>query len=57
MGAAVGRLWQRGGMQCRRLAMGLPADRVVLQTLQVGADCPANELPAQVNWRASQALV
>lgn len=55
-GAALGRLWQRAGMQCRRLAMGLPADRVVLQTLQVQADCPANELRAQVNWRASQAL-
>jgi Tfp pilus assembly PilM family ATPase len=56
MGATLGRLWQRAGMQCRRLAVGLPADRVVLQTLQVEADCPANELRAQVNWRASQAL-
>jgi Tfp pilus assembly PilM family ATPase len=55
-GATLGRLWQRAGMQCRRLAMGLPANRVVLQTLQVQADCPANELRAQVNWRASQAL-
>jgi Tfp pilus assembly PilM family ATPase len=36
--------------------MGVPADRVVLQTLQVDADWPASELRAQVNWRASQAL-
>jgi len=36
--------------------MGLPADRVVLQTFQVDADWPTSELRAQVNWRASQAL-
>jgi len=56
LGTEVLSLWQRSGMRCRRLAMGLPADRVVQQTLQVDADLPASEVRAQVNWSASQVL-
>lgn len=56
LGAAVHAAWQRAGMRCRRLAMGLPSELVVQQTLQLDADLPARELRAQVNWSASQAL-
>ena len=56
LGAAVRTAWQRAGMRCRRLAMGLPSELVVQQTLQLDADLPARELRAQVNWSASQAL-
>ena len=55
-GAAVQMLWQRSGMRCRRLALALPAERVVQQTLQVDADLPAREVRAQVQWSASQTL-
>lgn len=56
LGTAVRTAWQRAGMRCRRLAMGLPSQVVVQQTLQLDADVPAGELRAQVNWSASQAL-
>jgi hypothetical protein len=56
LGAAVRTAWQRAGMRCRRLAMGLPSELMVQQTLQLDADLPARELRAQVNWSASQAL-
>jgi len=55
-GAPLQRLVQRLGVRCRRLAMGVPAERVVQQRLQVDADLPAGELRAQVQWSASQAL-
>lgn len=56
LGAAVRSAWQRAGMRCRRLAMGVPADRVVQQSLQVDADVPVHEVRDQVQWSASQAL-
>lgn len=56
LGTAVRTQWQRAGMCCRRLAMGVPADRVVQQSLQLEADVPAHEVRAQVQWSASQAL-
>lgn len=56
LGTAVRTQWQRAGMRCRRLAMGVPADRVVQQSLQLEADVPAHEVRAQVQWSASQAL-
>lgn len=55
-GAQVQTLVRRLGVRCRRLAMGVPAERVVQQRLQVDADLPAGELRAQVQWSASQAL-
>jgi Tfp pilus assembly PilM family ATPase len=56
LGVAVQALWQRAGMRCRRLALGLPADRVAQQNLQIEAGLPEKDIRAQVNWRASQAL-
>jgi Tfp pilus assembly PilM family ATPase len=56
LGAAVQALWQRAGMRCRRLDLGLPADRVVQQTWRLEAGLPDKDIRAQVNWRASQAL-
>lgn len=55
-GAMLASLHQRAGLSCRRLAMGLPADRVLQQSLQVAADLPARDVRDQVNWSASQAL-
>lgn len=56
IGAAVQALRQRAGMRCRRLALGLPADRVVQQTLRLEAGLSKKDIRAQVNWRASQVL-
>ncbi len=56
MGSALARMWQKAGMRCRRLAMGVPADRVVHHRFQVEADLPKHELRTQVRWSASQAL-
>ncbi len=56
LGVAVQDLAQRSGVRCRRLAMGVSADRVVQQRLQVDANWPVSELRAQVQWSASQAL-
>lgn len=56
LGAAVQVLWQRAGMRCRRLALGLPADRLVQQTLRLEAGLAEKDIRAQVNWRASQVL-
>jgi Tfp pilus assembly PilM family ATPase len=56
LGAAVQALWQRAGMRCRRLALGLPADRLVQQTLRLEVGLAEKDIRAQVNWRASQVL-
>ena len=56
LGVAVQELAQRTGVRCRRLALGVSADRVVQQRLQVQANWPVSELRAQVQWSASQAL-
>ena len=56
LGAAVQRVWRRSGMRCQKLAMGLPADLVVQQNLQLDADLPERDIRAQVNWRASEVL-
>jgi Tfp pilus assembly PilM family ATPase len=56
LGVAVQELAQRTGVRCRRLAMGVSAERVVQQRLQVEANWPVSELRAQVQWNASQAL-
>jgi len=56
LGAAVRSLWRSSGMRCQKLAMGLPADLVVQQNLQLDADLPERDIRAQVNWRASEVL-
>ena len=56
LGAAVQSVWRRSGLRCQKLAMGLPADRVVQQSLQLDADLPDRDIRAQVNWRASEVL-
>lgn len=56
LGTSVRTAWQGSGMRCRRLAMGVPADQVVQQVLQIDADLPAHEVRTQVQWQASQAL-
>ena len=56
LGLAVQALAQRAGLRCRRLAMGVAADRVVQQRMPVEPGLPARDVRAQVNWSASQAL-